>query len=210
MATPYDNIKQSLLKMIEPTKNEQVQNNIENFTLMPPPMPLSELNIKFKNDPMIPSIVKQYNLIPSEIYSVVDNFDIPGSNLNQADKDLRLKYLRLLIKAINDNFSLGVKIINESPAIPNNDFKRYITENVLPTKNLIIRIINLMIAEIIPQPQPACPTCPAPPPCPVCPAPPPPCQDTKPFIGGIIGLVVLVIIMSIMYAMKSCPACPEV
>jgi hypothetical protein len=45
MATPYDNIKQSLLKMIEPTKNEQVQNNIENFTLIPPPIPLSELNI---------------------------------------------------------------------------------------------------------------------------------------------------------------------
>ena len=139
----YEDIKKSLSDLyfyIQPSSS-----NIEEFTLMGP-KPDIEFDTMYKNDPNIPVEIKQYNIIPSELYSVIDNFDLEPLKLSEIDKSLRIKYLNILLKIIDDYYTKINSYINTASL--DKSSKDMLIANSEPSKNLTIRIIKLLIKEV--------------------------------------------------------------
>ena len=154
--TSYDDIKQYLINMYN--ISQQVSNPpnhiIENFTVQFNNLPD---NVDAIFDKESPPLLKQYNLKPTELIKVIEKFDLEPSELTQTEKDLRVKYLQTLLKAINDNYNLVVMLAQKHPVILQmQQGSKLIFDNMNPAKNLIVRIIKLLIAEITI----VCPVCP--------------------------------------------------
>lgn len=151
VAAAYNNIKSQLLTLTnKPT---------EHFTLdlgEPTPEELEEL--------------KKRNIVPEEVYKVVEQFEKPPSTLSTDDKALRKKYLQILLDVINEQAPSGKEMTVMVPELYN---------NYDASVELIKRIINLMLSEIDKE---------------VCP------DYTPVFYTGLGVVVILLIIISVMYA----------
>jgi hypothetical protein len=204
----YDSIKKQISDLVVV---KQVS-SIEHFTLAPLPN-----NVRI--NPEEQSYLNKYNIVPSEVHQVLSNFDEHPINLSDTQRDLRKKYLQILLTVMIDNFDKLKQIANSNipPSGPMRDnILMYGIPNIDSTHNTIKRVIKLLILEIdikgtsCPSSSstscPTCPTCPAPITCPAlitCPAPIIcPTSDKNMYIGGIIGLIICIIIMSIILSMS--------
>lgn len=169
----YEDIKKSLTDLYSYVSAPP--SNIEQFTIMGP-KPDSTVDATYAKDTNIPPEIKKYNIVPTELYSVVDNFDLEPSKLNDSEKALRTKYLNLLLQVIDDHYLKMYNQLNES----DHPFKDLIKANSDASKNLTIRIIKLLIKEINPE---------------ICPEE----KSTTPYIIAITSLSLLVLILLILY-----------
>jgi hypothetical protein len=110
--------------------------NIEHFILPPPEQIIN--NPMFK--PIRPYIEK-YNIDIYELYSVLEYFDKPPSEITNLDLESRKKYL-YIFKHILD-LEYDTIINNKDPNIINN------IENIKSTRKLLKRIIKLLLNESI-------------------------------------------------------------
>jgi hypothetical protein len=160
----YDYMKQMIADL--PAIVETNKEKVESFTLYPYPDPEPPLEGKVKE------YAEKYKLVPKEIYSVIDKFDIAPSSLSEKDKELRKKYLKILIDVVQnetDTFKGHILTVGEHGPASNPFF----LSNVDPAASLIVRIANLLLLEIDPvvcrQGQEPCPVCEKSLPCPSCP-----------------------------------------
>jgi hypothetical protein len=177
----YDYMKQMIadLPSIVDTNKEKV----ESFTLYPYPNPEPPLEGKAKE------YAEKYKLVPKEIYSVIDKFDLSPSSLADKDKQLRKKYLNILIDVINNETqTFKAAMLHNEGANSGISPNAYVVSNVDPAASLIVRIANLLLLEIDPVVCKTCPECQSPTSCPTCkePTPCPTCKEPIP-----------------------CPKCPE-
>jgi len=87
--------------------------------------------------------IKKYDIDVNEFYDVITNFELAASTINSKQQQLRKKYLKVLLKAIEQEQQL---IINANPmasAVINSNKDNY--DSLI---TLVKRIINLMINEI--------------------------------------------------------------
>lgn len=121
----YDYIKQRLSNL--------KSNQTEHFVLPP----------YSDSGPPPSSIFQQYSIDPKEYYDVVAKFDLPPSSLNDVEKELRKKYLNILLNIIkNERDNVKRNAASYGPEVYNN-YDAF--------TNLVVRIINLMINELSPQ-----------------------------------------------------------
>lgn len=187
----YDYMK----KMLADLPSVVETSKVESFTLFPYPDP----------DPYPSQILREtdkqflakYKIIPKEVYSVIDKFDLHPKVLQESDKELRKKYLKILIDVVKneiDVFKGSVLAAGENGPASNPFF----LSNVDPAASLIARIADLLLLEIDPIVCPSCPTFK------VCPS----CDDNAaatmiapsplPYIGVIVILIISILIMFFM------------
>ena len=97
MSQYYDEIKDSLMKLYS---NATQNRTVERFTLnkVPSEQELKDIDTRFNNDNGdMARMAKEMGVLPSELYSVIVHFDLPPSSLSMKDRQLRLKYLDILI-----------------------------------------------------------------------------------------------------------------
>lgn len=140
----YEDIKKSLTDLYSYVAAPP--SNIEQFTIMGP-KPDSKVDENYKNDTNIPPEIKKYNIIPTELYNVVDNFDLEPLKLSDTDKALRTKYLTILLQVIDDYYTQMYNRLRETDS----PFKDVMVANSDASKNLTIRIIKLLIKEVNPD-----------------------------------------------------------
>lgn len=163
----YDNIKGNLQDLyINYIPQEEQYSNVEHFTVPEIPISIQELDQRFKSDPNVPPVIRNI-VVPSEVRSVVDKFDLEPSLLNTDEKNLRKKYLEILLTQMNDFYmTQKTHMINNSHFTQNltPEEKRIVSENADSFHMLTVRIIKLLIKELGPPPK--CPKCRK---CPTCP-----------------------------------------
>jgi hypothetical protein len=153
---------------------ETNKEKVESFTLYPYPDPEPPLEGKVKE------YAEKYKLVPKEIYSVIDKFDIAPSSLSEKDKELRKKYLRILIDVVNNESPIyKALMLNNEGANSGISPNAYVVSNIEPFATLMVRIANLLLLEIDPVVCKTCSECQSPPPCPTCkePIPCPKCPE---------------------------------
>jgi hypothetical protein len=149
----YNDIKKSL---------QLIAKSQESFDLYPSPPP--QTDDLFLNDPKVPEMLKKYNIIPTEIHKVISNFHKNPQDLTEENKNLRIKYLKVLLDLIKENESnidsvVRTRRVNNFMALSEIQAK-----NLKQTKELFVRLINFLIKESDPV---VCPTCPLQEPCPI-------------------------------------------
>jgi hypothetical protein len=181
MSKSYDDIKKSLTNLY--SSYFPTERYIEHFSMDGiMPIPNAETDANFKSDPNIPQEIKLLNIVPTELYSVIQKFDLDPSQLNESDKNLRLKYLDIALKALNDNYQqIYEQLKSQQP--------KFVLDNMEASKNLSIRLIKLLILEINPIKCPQCPQCPEE-------------KSTKPYLACIGLLFLTVCILLVMYLTK--------
>ena len=131
----YDDIKKQLSDMYSMYIDNGRTN--EHFSLDHLPKPDSPLYSELLNNPNVPVELRK-SIVPSELYNVIQKFDLEPSQLTQQEKELRIKYLDIMSKTIIDNYS---KLnLRGKPEI--------VLKNVDSSKNLILRIIKLLKKEV--------------------------------------------------------------
>lgn len=141
LTSVFSNIKKRLLELSS-------SNNVEQFTLIPYPNPdpfpskLSESEL---------AMVQKYNVIPKEVYSVVEKLDQPPNALTPDDKQLRKKYLNILLQVIDEQAKYFKGLVT---SFVEND--PHISENYDAAMVLTKRIVNLLLLELDPV---VCQTC---------------------------------------------------
>ena len=162
----YDNIKGNLQDLyINYIPQEERYSNVEHFTIpqhLKDPIAIREIDQRFKSDPNVRPVIKNI-VVPSEVISVVDKFDLEPSLLNTDEKNLRKKYLEILLTQMNDMY-----ITQKTHMIDNSHWthslspeeKRIVSENADSFQMLTARIIKLLIKELEPTKCPKCPKCP--------------------------------------------------
>lgn len=83
-----------------------------------------------------------------ELYDVIDKFDLPPSELTLGEKELRLKYLKLLRKHLNDNSQTSFKSMMITEMKSDEKKNELALKNVDPSVRFFTRIIDLMIGEL--------------------------------------------------------------
>ena len=102
----YDDIKQSLSNLYSSYAdkgNVESFDNIEHFSMGGMPRPTPDIDFRFKNEPL-PQEIKDLNVVPSELYNVIEKFDLEPSRLNETEKGLRIKYLDIAMNVIDNNY----------------------------------------------------------------------------------------------------------
>jgi len=162
----YDNIKDSLQNLyFNYVQQEERYSNIEHFSVSQFIKEDKNMDTRFKNDNNLPIEIKKLQniIVPSELISVIEKFDLEPILLNDDEKRLRKKYLNIIIDQINDKYSAyKTEIMIAHPAITGLSIeeKRLVSENADSFQKLTIRIIKLLIKELEPTKCPKCPKCP--------------------------------------------------
>jgi hypothetical protein len=118
----YDNIKQSLSSLYSSyadKENVETFNNIEHFSMGGMPRPTPDIDVRFKNEPL-PQDIKDLNIVPSELYNVIEKFDLEPSRLNDTEKGLRIKYLDIAMKVIDNNYQKLVMLMRSEEEMKRN------------------------------------------------------------------------------------------
>jgi hypothetical protein len=121
---------------------ELLRNFTENFILP-----------EFKQEPVpeqIENILKPYNITQREVYDVINDFDEPADKLTLIQKELRKKYLVIILQFMDKYKDDLKKMLKEQlyKDDVNDEFSKYGLGNIDPTFDTIKRIINLLIIEI--------------------------------------------------------------
>ena len=101
----------------------------------------------------IPPELKQYNVTNRELYDVSKDFDIAPVNLTKTQKELRKKYLYIILTIMNksrESIKKSFENMLKSPDGQNTGMLKEGLVNFDATFNLIRRIIKLLIVEIDP------------------------------------------------------------
>ena len=106
----------------------------------------------------VPPELKQYNVTNRELYDVGKDFDIAPVNLTKTQKELRKKYLYIILTIMNksrESMKKSLENMIKSPDGQNTGMLNtgMLNEGLLnfdATFNLISRIIKLLIVEIDP------------------------------------------------------------
>jgi len=137
----------------------------------------------------VPPELKAYNITSREVYDVVNDFDLSPVNLTKTQKELRKKYLNIILiqyenlkKALlteSNPIPINQNILQNIPPLSQNS-QDLLKANIDPVFNLIKRIINLLIMEIDYTNSPAT-------------TPP----NNKGYIAAIVVLSIIIVIMGI-------------
>lgn len=177
----YTNIKKSLLSLYNKYTGID-KGNSEYFSLDFFPRPTSQMDDYFLKSVDIPEEIRILKIIPSELYDVIDKFDLKPSELTESEKQLRMKYLDILSKAIESNsekiyqyYENNVNVDTENVAN-----RQVVLSNMKHANRLVLRIIKLLKDEIYP----------------------PQCSEKTGYIVAIIILLIALIISLFMWYKK--------
>lgn len=166
----YDTIKGSLKNLyFDYVPQKEQYSNIEHFTLpqeMKRDLVAQNIDQRFKSDLNVPIEIRNI-IVPSEVISVVEKFDLDPSLLNTDEKNLRKKYLEFILTQTNDMYMrYKTDVINNLPNKQSLTPEQIIliSQNADSLQMLTVRIIKLLIKEL--EPPVKCPKCPK---CPECP-----------------------------------------
>ena len=152
---------------------------------------------EFKEEPLpeeIENILKPYKITQRELYDVIDAFDESPDKLSSNQKELRKKYLQIILQFM-DKYKDDLKnMLKEKINPTDSDTLKYGLGNVDPIFNTIKRIINLLIIEIDLASETKNVSCN---PTPCNPTPCDPTPDTRPYIAVIVILSIILVIMGI-------------
>jgi hypothetical protein len=159
----YNAIKNRLQNLAAP--------KIEAFTLQP----YADLPISEEEKEMMQAL----GVDQKEVYDVIDKFDLPPTQLSPLEKQLRKKYLELILKFLNSEADNFKKQVEGSGMVDANMMSNYDASVVLSK-----RVVNLLIQEISPVECPKCKDCP---------------ECSKTLEHSIIGILIVVLIGLFVY-----------
>jgi hypothetical protein len=210
--------------------DQDLQNDQENYSniehFMVPPLQ-NNTDERFRLDPNVPEDIRN-TVIPSELSSVIEKFDLDPGLLTEKEKILRIKYLELSIKIINDSYDKRKDEFMKSDMWNSLTIEQKMVwnTNIDSFKVLTLRIVKLLIKELDPPVKcpdcPVCPSCPPPPTCPTCATCPtcptcescptcaptptcPTCQEppsTRPYTVGMVVLLIIIVVLLYLFFSK--------
>lgn len=159
----FDQVKYELTNLYSSyINNSNMINNavgpyIEHFSIYGFPRPNAEFDRQFLLSPDMPQELKQLGFLPSELYDVISKFDLGPQFLNDNEKNLRRKYLKMLKVYMNiqyKNFMAGVtpESIKFLQMVGDENSVKLLNnvENMRAGKNFLFRIIDLLLQEMDP------------------------------------------------------------
>ena len=125
-------------------------------------------------------IAEKYGIDERELYSILVIFDVHPRDIPENDRKLRVKYINILKKIINENF---IQVATDAAKTLRGSYKDIAIQNITNGNLLINRFVDLLMYETMKVDDPLlqCPApelCPAPEVCPEC---------KKCTLGGIIA-----------------------